>query len=80
MTDREKRKIDELKKIYITMGFSSIEIRDMGVPLVLFDEETTVKNLDTMIKFLKENPNATYDDIQDEIYIILGIEILDDEE
>ncbi len=79
MTDLERKKINELKGLLKNMGFSHIEISDIGIPISLFGEDTTVANINHIIKYLKENPNVTYDELQGQVDILLGLEIEDEE-
>ena len=74
MTDNEKIYLRELMGLLANTSLKKDEVKGVCFCLAAHDRNKTTDNLKEMIQFLKDNPEATYDDIVSQEFIILGID------
>ena len=74
----DKNAIKELQEILKNTPLNEEEQFELAFFICASNRLKLQKNCQEMISFLKENPNASYDAIQEQADLILGLNTLED--
>ena len=78
MTDNEKKALKKLQDLLTNTPLADDEQFGLAFYIAASNKELLEENCSKMSKFLEENPNATFDEIQEQADLIAGIDTSED--
>ena len=78
MTDNEKKALKELQDLLVNTSLNSGQQFGLTYAIATKDKNKLQENCENMSNFLKENPNATDEEIHTYAFQILGIDTSED--
>ena len=78
MTDNEKKALKKLQDLLTKTPLEQDEQFSLAFCISASNKTLMEKNCNKMNEFLEKKPNASYDEIQDQANLILGIDITED--
>ena len=78
MTDNEKKALKKLQDLLTKTPLEQDEQFSLAFYISASNKSLMEENCNKMNEFLEKNPNASYDEIQDQADLILGVDIAED--